>query len=55
MPICSEMSYPLGFVLAGANVSDFDQAKPLLKARLCPIALAVTNQGYDRTAKRGHV
>ena len=25
------LGYPLGFILTGANVSDFDQAKPLLR------------------------
>ena len=27
---CDALGYPLGFLLTGANVSDFDQAKPLL-------------------------
>jgi transposase len=33
---CDALGYPLGFILTGANVSDFDQAKPLLRLYLKP-------------------
>ena len=34
------LGYPLGFILTGANVSDFDQAQPLLRRYLQPDAIA---------------
>jgi hypothetical protein len=46
---------PLGFILTGANVSDFDQARPLLKAHLQPNAFAIMDKGYDRDAIRAYV
>lgn len=52
---CDALGYPLGFVLTGANVSDFDQAKPLLKAHLRPGALAIMDKGYDSDAIRAYV
>jgi transposase len=33
---CDALGYPLGFLLTGANVSDYDQCKPLLCAYLKP-------------------
>lgn len=47
---CDALGYPLGFILTGANVSDFDQAKPLLKANLRPTAKAILDKGYDSDA-----
>ena len=52
---CDALGYPLGFVLTGANVSDFDQAKPLLKVHLHPAALAIMDKGYDSDAIRAYV
>jgi transposase len=52
---CDALGYPLGFVLTGANVSDFDQAKPLLKNHLHPTALAIMDKGYDSDAIRAYV
>jgi hypothetical protein len=48
-------SYPLGFILTGANVSDFDQAGPLLKRHLRPNAHVIMDKGYDRDAIRAYV
>jgi len=42
---CDALGYPLGFILTGANVSDFDQCKPLLKAHLQPNAFAIMDKG----------
>lgn len=52
---CDALGYPVGFVLTGANVSDFDQAKPLLKNLLHPTALAIMDKGYDSDAIRAYV
>lgn len=52
---CDALGYPLGFILTGANVSDFDQAKPLLKRHLKPGAGAIMDKGYDSDAIRAYV
>ena len=52
---CDALGYPLGFILTGANVSDFDQAKPLLKSHLKPGACAIMDKGYDSDAIRAYV
>ena len=52
---CDALGYPLGFILTGANVSDFDQAKPLLHAHLRPTAKAIIDKGYDSDAIRAYV
>ena len=52
---CDALGYPLGFILTGANVSDFDQAKPLLKRYLLPTACAIMDKGYDSDAIRAYV
>jgi len=52
---CDALGYPLGFILTGANVSDFDQCKPLLKAHLRPNACAIMDKGYDSDAIRAYV
>lgn len=52
---CDALGYPLGFILTGANVSDFDQAKPLLRAHLRPGARALMDKGYDSDAIRAYV
>lgn len=49
---CDALGYPLGFILTGANVSDFDQCKPLLKAHLAPGSFALMDKGYDSDAIR---
>ena len=49
------LGYPLGFSLTGANVSDFDQAKPLLRSHLRPGASAIMDKGYDSDAIRAYV
>ena len=43
---CDALGYRLGLALTGANVSDFDLAKPLFKAHLHPNAWAVMDKGY---------
>ncbi len=52
---CDALGYPLGFILTGANVSDFDQAKPLLKRYLQPRAHALMDKGYDSDVIRAYV
>lgn len=52
---CDALGYPLGFILTGANVSDFDQCKPLLKAHLKPNAFVIMDKGYDSDAIRAYV
>lgn len=52
---CDALGYPVGFVLTGANVSDCDQAKPLLRAHLRPGAHAIMDKGYDSDAIRAYV
>ena len=52
---CDALGYPLSFILTGANVSDFDQAKPLLKSHLQPTAFALMDKGYDSDAIRAYV
>lgn len=52
---CDALGYPLGFILTGANVSDFDQCKPLLKSHLKPNAFAIMDKGYDSDAIRAYV
>ncbi len=44
-----------GMRWAGANVSDFDQAKPLLRRHLRPNAHAMMDKGYDSDAIREYV
>ena len=52
---CDALGYPLGFILTGANVSDFDQCKPLLRAHLRPGATVIMDKGYDSDAIRAYV
>ena len=52
---CDALGYPLGFLLTGANVADFDQAKPLLRAHLRPGARVILDKGYDSDAIRAYV
>lgn len=52
---CDALGYPLGFIITGANVSDFDQAKPLLKTHLKPNAFAIMDKGYDSDSIRAFV
>jgi len=52
---CDALGYPLGFILTGANVSDFDQAKPLLRSHLRPGTQAIMDKGYDSDAIRAYV
>lgn len=52
---CDALGYPLGFILTGANVSDFDQCKPLLKSYLKKGSFAILDKGYDSDAIRGCV
>lgn len=52
---CDALGYPLGFILTGANVSDFDQAKPLLQSYLCKNSYAIMDKGYDSDAIRAYV
>ena len=52
---CDALGYPLGFILTGANVSDFDQAQPLLRRYLRPAGHAIMDKGYDSDAIRACV
>jgi transposase len=52
---CDALGYPLGFIITGANVSDFDQAKPLLNAHLKAGSHAIMDKGYDSDAIRAYV
>jgi transposase len=52
---CDALGYPLGFLLTGANVSDYDQAKPLLAAHLRPGSYSIMAKGYDSDAIRAYV
>jgi hypothetical protein len=49
---CDALGYPLGFILTGANVTDFDQAKPLLNKFLKQGCNAILDKGYDSGAIR---
>ena len=52
---CDALGYPLGFVLTSANVSNFDQARPLLKIHLHTAALVIIDKGNDSDAIRAYV
>jgi transposase len=52
---CDALGYPLGFILTAANVSDFDQAKPLLRQHIQPRSHAPMDKGYDSDAIRAFV
>lgn len=52
---CDALGYPLGFILTAANVSDFDQAKPLLRTYLSSGAYVIMDKGYDSDAIRAYV
>ena len=52
---CDALGYPLSFILTGANVSDFDQAKPLLSRHLRAGAFAIMDKGYDSDSIRAYV
>lgn len=52
---CDALGNPLGFILTAANVSDFDQAKPLLRQYLQPRSHALMDKGYDSDAIRAFV
>jgi transposase len=52
---CDALGYPLGFILTGANVSDFDQCKPLLKRHLKANCFAIMDKGYDSDSIRACV
>jgi transposase len=52
---CDALGYPLGFIVTGANVSDYDQCLPLLRAHLRPQARVIMDKGYDSDAIRAYV
>ena len=52
---CDALGYPKGFLLTAANVSDYDQCKPLLHAHLKPQSWAIMDKGYDSDAIRAYV
>ena len=52
---CDALGYPLGFILTGANVSDFDQCQPLLRSHLRPGTFVIMDKGYDSDAIRAYV
>lgn len=41
------LGYPLGFIVTGAEVADYNQAPPLLKRHLREGATAIMDKGYD--------
>ena len=51
----THLGYPLGFIITGANVSDFDQCKPLLSRYLKRGACVIMDKGYDSDAIRAYV
>lgn len=52
---CDALGYPVGFLLTGANVSDLDQAPPLLRAHLHPGAAVILDKGYDSDSLRNTI
>jgi transposase len=52
---CDALGDTLGFILSGANVSDFDQCQPLLCTHLRPNAKVIMDKGYDSDALRAYV
>jgi transposase len=52
---CDALGYPLGFIVTGANVSDFDPCIPLLRQHLRSEAYAIMDKGYDSDAIRACV
>ena len=52
---CDALGYPLGFILTGANVSDYDQCKPLLIRHLNASSFAIMDKGYDSDSIRACV
>lgn len=52
---CDALGYPLGFLLTAANVSDYDQAKPLLKKYLTQGTAVIMDKGYDSDSIRAYV
>ena len=52
---CDALGYPLGFIVTGANVSDYDQCLPLLRAHLRPQSRVIMDKGYDSDAIRAYV
>lgn len=52
---CDALGYPLGFILTGANVSDYDQCRPLLRDHLRAGAYVILDKGYDSDAIRAYV
>ena len=49
---CDALGYPLGFILTAANLSDFDQAQPLLRRYLRPHFHTIMAKRYDSDAVR---
>lgn len=49
------LGYPMGFILTGANVPDFDQCPPLLRAHLQRGTHVIMDKGYDSDAIRAYV
>lgn len=52
---CDALGYPLGFILTGANTSDFTQAMPLLKTYIKENAYVIMDKGYDSDNIRAFV
>jgi transposase len=52
---CDALGCPLGFLLTAANVSDYDQAKPLLRNHLRGPSAVIMDKGYDSDAIRAYV
>ena len=52
---CDALGYPLGFILTGADVADYHQAPPLMRAHLKPGAFVIMDKGYDGDSNRAYV
>ena len=52
---CDALGYPVGFVLTGADVADYHQAKPLLRSHLKPGSFVLMDKGYDGDSNRAYV
>lgn len=52
---CDALGYPLGFILTGADVADYHQAPPLMRAYLKSGAIVIMDKGYDGDSNRAYV
>lgn len=52
---CDALGYPVGFILTGAEVADYHQAPPLMRAYLKAGAWVIMDKGYDGDSNRAYV